>query len=186
MLPGTWAYVSAGAFGRAIIVSFQPISRDVFIFSTTTFYLVSWVACVWLTMLETCTFIFGFSFKDGLWSGFSVGFTVFIIDPFPHFQLSNQFRVYFWCNFTWGVCVSARRIWSWFARRRQWSAVDSGTGIVGHSTCCCIRYTISQGNECVSFIHYKNCLFFFNTFPGSVATTNFMQSINVYNVYNLV
>lgn len=25
MLPGTWAYVSAGAFGRAIIVSFQSV-----------------------------------------------------------------------------------------------------------------------------------------------------------------
>lgn len=26
MLPGTWAYVSAGAFGRAIIVSFQTVA----------------------------------------------------------------------------------------------------------------------------------------------------------------
>jgi hypothetical protein len=25
MLPGTWAYVSAGAFGRAIIVSFKLV-----------------------------------------------------------------------------------------------------------------------------------------------------------------
>jgi hypothetical protein len=41
MLPGTWAYVSAGAFGRAIIVSFYIQSLLEFCFPPLASYILS-------------------------------------------------------------------------------------------------------------------------------------------------
>ena len=72
-------------------------------------------------------------------------------------------------NFTWDV--SARRIWSWFARRKWSAAMDAGTRIVSNRVCCCIRYTISQGN--VTFL--CKYLPFSVYFP--IATTYFMNDL---------
>lgn len=132
MLPGTWAYVSAGAFGRAIIVSLALLCPVVVLL----------FANLTLVCCRRCL-----SFRKWLSFWLSIGYlnVEFELDLFSYLILFKKDKALIVF-----AIVSARRIWCWFRWRKR-SAIDHRSWIDNHSIGCSLCDPTCKGSTIILF-----------------------------------